>query len=897
MLATRTTRIVAVLSIVAMIAWPRAVAADNPATCMGAVASVTPSTISAGGVATFTASGFAPSSRVNLRISGPSPSPPATITAGPDCRASTPLQALPSDLPGTYVATASGTSVDGRPVTATATFTLQDSPTSQLSPASPFGPGPMGPVATAVVPPPPAQGPQSPSQMSFTVTPSAGPPGTSVSVSSPGMGQTPCVQVVSRVQVLWDGQLPVAQTTLPTPCSPWSVSFTVPTGATAGPHSVVVLTGSNESGPSRTFTVTSQVPGDPCLPLERLEYPVPTATGFYDVTGGTASTTAGGMGSPQPPGCTPPQVPANVLPVCSIDGPMALDVTQIGRYVPNAYDPDGVITRWHWSGSGGSPNTQTFSAPTQSFDLVPHGPGQYQLSLTVTDNLGGSTTCRATVNVIGPLPPPIVAQPPLAQLPTSTPPPVPPILPPVEPPLVPQGPPAPAQGQERAAPLAVDQSITIVGGAQVPTIGQTTQYEHVTRLRNTSARALDFSTALSPGMVIAFSQGEAVTSTYETQYAPDAQITSATASTGQTTVRGASLVWTGQLAAGESAEVHVRIDHVPTQEMVSNQIIRGQSLVVSDPRGLSLVVPPVARPQLPVQARIVQPAPPPVDPVTGSRFFPDTGFSVVNDAIWNYYHRRGGQRTFGQPISRLFTLGGTQMQLFERGLLQVNEQGHVAVANLLEEPFLPFNAYGDFWLPDPDGEVLANAPDPALPNFGDASQEFVRVYAAEDFDNNPTRFYTTFLGTVLFREAFFDGRGDPSLVPGFSLEIWGLPTTTANYLVLRYEPDPDGGPDVPVVDRAIVVQRFQRGIMRYDAASQRTAGIPLGVYLRAVMTGEALPDLAQVAAETTPLWALYNPEAVAWVDRPDDVPDTNLVLAFVREDDADIATEATTLSD
>ncbi len=751
----------------------------------------------------------------------------------------------------------------------------------------------MVPVVTAIFPPSSGQGSQSPSQVSFTLNPSSGPPGSNVSASSPGMPGVLCPQVVSRIQLLWDGQLPLAQTTLANPCAPWNVSFNVPATANSGSHSVVAIAGSSESGVSRTFTVTN---GGLCSPLD-YPYPAPTITGYTDTLGMTPFDSTAALANLQPPGCAPPQVPANVLPVCAIDGPTVLDVTQIGHYTPNALDPDGIITRWYWSGSGGSPNTQNFSSANQSFDLVPQGPGQYQLSLTVTDNLGGSTTCRTTVNVIGLLPP-IVPQPPIAQLPTVTPTlvPPPPLSPPVPPAPAAPAQPAPPPGQTRPAPLVLDQSITIVGGAQVPTIGQRTSYEHVTRLTNTSARALGFSTAMGPGMVIAFAQGEPVTSSYETQYAPDAQITSATASTGETTVRGASLVWTGQLAAGESAEVRVRIDHVPTQEMVANQIIRGQSLVVSDARGLSLVVPPVARPQLPVQARIVQPAPPPVDPVTGSRFFPDTGFAVVNDNIWNYYHRRGGQRTFGQPISRLFTLGGTQMQLFERGLLQVNERGQVTVANLLEEPFLPYSSYGDFWLPAVDDGIIANAPDPALPNFGDASQEFVRVYAAEDFENYPTRFYTTFLGTVLFREAFFDGRGDASLVPGFCLEIWGLPTSGPSYMVVGYEPGPDGGPDVPIVDRRFVVQRFQRGIMRYDAATQRSDGIPLGIYLRGVLTGEALPELAQLASGT-PLWGQYNPDAIAWVDRPDELPGSNLVLAFVRDDELDTTTEAGSAGD
>ena len=38
------------------------------------------------------------------------------------------------------------------------------------------------------------------------------------------------------------------------------------------------------------------------------------------------------------------------------------------------------------------------------------------------------------------------------------------------------------------------------------------------------------------------------------------------------------------------------------------------------------------------------------------------------------------------------------------------------------------------------------------------------------------------------------------------------------------------------------------------------------------------------AAQDSPLWAQYDPESVDWVARPDDLPDTNLVLAFTPDE-------------
>jgi hypothetical protein len=94
---------------------------------------------------------------------------------------------------------------------------------------------------------------------------------------------------------------------------------------------------------------------------------------------------------------------------------------------------------------------------------------------------------------------------------------------------------------------------------------------------------------------------------------------------------------------------------------------------------------------------------------------------------------------------------------------------------------------------------------------------------------------------------------------------------------MGYEPGPE---PLPIHDRGVILQRFQRGVMRYEGASGRTASVPLGIYLRAVIRAEALPDLAIAASQSSPLWAQYNEEAVNWIDRPEELPDTNLVLVF-----------------
>src|SRR5207244_2373923 len=132
----------------------------------------------------------------------------------------------------------------------------------------------------------------------------------------------------------------------------------------------------------------------------------------------------------------------------------------------------------------------------------------------------------------------------------------------------------------------------------------------------------------------AFASQSGLTLSVTTDYSSDVMVSTASASTGRTTVRGASIVWDGQLADGQRAEIRSTLQQLPTTAFSVNQPVRGQTLVVSDARGASLIVPPPPPPALPPAQRLVQPPPPPVDPITGSRFFAETGFAISDDAIW-----------------------------------------------------------------------------------------------------------------------------------------------------------------------------------------------------------------------------------------------------------------------
>src|SRR5262249_50960372 len=77
-----------------------------------------------------------------------------------------------------------------------------------------------------------------------------------------------------------------------------------------------------------------------------------------------------------------------------------------------------------------------------------------------------------------------------------------------------------------------------------------------------------------------------------------------------------------------------------------------------------------------------------------------------------------------------------------------------------------------------------------------------------------------------------------------------------------------------------VYQRFQRGIMHYDATTGVTRGILLADYLKSILTGQGLPDDLRQQARGTRLYAQYSPGAPLWLARPADLPGTDLSWAF-----------------
>jgi hypothetical protein len=249
-------------------------------------------------------------------------------------------------------------------------------------------------------------------------------------------------------------------------------------------------------------------------------------------------------------------------------------------------------------------------------------------------------------------------------------------------------------------------------------------------------------------------------------------------------------------------------------------------------------------------------------------YFPETGFAVEEPKFVEYFARRGQVPTFGFPISRTVRFQGLPTQFFQRIVIQLTPDGMVRALNLLDPGLLPYTRINGSTFPAPNERLAALAPTPGQPGYGLEVLEFVRRNAPETFNGQPVRFFSTFSSTVSPDVAFGPGGGDPSLLPLINLEIWGVPTSLPTA-----DPNNDG----------FIYQRFQRGIMHYDAACRCTQGLLLADYFKALLTGENLPaDLAAQASDSAFL-RQYAADRPTGLRQPTRLPGTDLTAAFVRQ--------------
>lgn len=250
------------------------------------------------------------------------------------------------------------------------------------------------------------------------------------------------------------------------------------------------------------------------------------------------------------------------------------------------------------------------------------------------------------------------------------------------------------------------------------------------------------------------------------------------------------------------------------------------------------------------------------------RYFPETGFRVRNAAFLDFFDRRGGLRTFGYPVSNECTLYGFRVQFFQRAIMQLRQDGSVATLNFLDAGLMPYVQINRSVFPAADPTLLAKVPAPGSPGYGAAILAYVKATAPDSWQSLPVNFYRTFSNTVTAKDVFPNGEGNPALLPGFDLELWGVPTSAPAF-------DPG--------NHNFVYQRFQRGIMHYDRTTGTTQGLLLADYLKAIIIGSGLPSDLDSQARNSPLYGQYDPTKQGWIARPSDLPNSDLTNAFESE--------------
>src|SRR5262249_5041261 len=157
----------------------------------------------------------------------------------------------------------------------------------------------------------------------------------------------------------------------------------------------------------------------------------------------------------------------------------------------------------------------------------------------------------------------------------------------------------------------------------------------------------------------------------------------------------------------------------------------------------------------------------------------------------------------------------------------------------------PYDRVNGSVLPPPDAALKAETPPVGSAGYATAIVDFVRSSAPDTFDAQ----------SVAFGQTFFSAT--PGDNPLMDLEVWGAP-------ISKPRRDPSNA--------NFVYQRFQRGIMHFDAGTSRPQALLLADYLKAIVRGRDLPaDLAQ-AARGNKFFAQYCPNLQHWICRPQDLP-------------------------
>jgi hypothetical protein len=203
------------------------------------------------------------------------------------------------------------------------------------------------------------------------------------------------------------------------------------------------------------------------------------------------------------------------------------------------------------------------------------------------------------------------------------------------------------------------------------------------------------------------------------------------------------------------------------------------------------------------------------------------------------------------------------VQVFQRQVAQLCEGQGPALMNLLDPEVLPYTLVNGSILPRPDPDLKLATPQVDDPDYASAILDFVRVNAPDTWDGQPVRFWQTFLASAP-PDAL--GTDDPALRALVALEVWGAPISA-----------PARDPRNPL----FIYQRFQRGVMHFDADTGLTQGLLLADDLKQILRNSPeLPSDLRSEARSSRFFHQYCPGRPSWLCRPAELPGTDLAFVF-----------------
>jgi hypothetical protein len=203
------------------------------------------------------------------------------------------------------------------------------------------------------------------------------------------------------------------------------------------------------------------------------------------------------------------------------------------------------------------------------------------------------------------------------------------------------------------------------------------------------------------------------------------------------------------------------------------------------------------------------------------------------------------------------------VQIFQRQIAQHCSGQGVNLMNVLDPEIFPYTSVNGSTFPAAEESVKIATPRVSYPDYATAILDFVRASAPDEWNGQPVRFGSTFFGLITTEMA---GTEDPNLLGLMNLEAWGAP-------ISRPMSDP--------TNPSFIYQRFQRGIMHYDASNGVARGILLADYVKQILRNATeLPADLRMQAQGSHYFAQYCPGNTNWLCRPDGLPATDLTFAF-----------------